>query len=251
MSGHSHWAGIKHKKAANDAKRGKLWSKVARMIIVAAKAGGGDPAQNLTLRYAIDKGKAANMPKDTIEKAIKKGTGDLGAIEYLEVLYEGYAPGGIAIMVDGLTDNRNRTAPEIKKIFEKRGGSLGASGCVGWMFDKKGLIIIKADAIAEDDLMEIALSAGADDMQNLGDFYEITCAPADYDEVKKAIDESEIPIESAELSMIPQNTIPVEDVETARKLLNLIDEFEDHDDIQNVYANYDIPNDILSQLGYL
>jgi len=248
MSGHSHWAGIKHKKAANDAKRGKLWSKVARMIIVAAKAGGGDPDQNLTLRYAIDKGKAANMPKDTIEKAIKKGTGELGVIDYEEVLYEGYAPGGIAIMVDGLTDNRNRTAPEIKKIFEKRGGSLGASGCVGWMFDKKGLITVKTDAIDEDDLMEIALSAGADDMQNLGEIYEITCQPAAYDELKKAIEESEITTESAELTMIPQNTVPVDNAETARKILALIDEFEDHDDIQNVYANFDIADEIISQL---
>ncbi|MBN1818299.1 MAG: YebC/PmpR family DNA-binding transcriptional regulator, partial [Sedimentisphaerales bacterium] len=150
MSGHSHWAGIKHKKAANDAKRGKVWSKLARIIIVAAKNGGGDPSQNLPLRYAIDKAKAANMPKDTIEKAIKKGTGELGAINYEEVLYEGYAPGGIAVMVDGLTDNRNRTGPEIKKIFERRGGSLGASGCVAWMFQKKGLITVKAGAIGED-----------------------------------------------------------------------------------------------------
>ena len=172
MSGHSHWAGIKYKKAANDAKRGKIWSKVAKMIIVAAKAGGGDPAQNLALRYAIDKGKSANMPKDTIEKAIKKGTGELGAVNYEEVLYEGYAPGGIAIMLDGLTDNRNRTGPEIKKIFEKRGGSLGTSGCVNWMFSKKGLITVKAEATDEDTLMEIALSAGADDMDDTGEVYD-------------------------------------------------------------------------------
>lgn len=176
MAGHSHWAGIKHKKAANDAKRGKLWSKIARMIIVAAKAGGGDPAANLTLRYAIDKAKAANMPKDTIEKAVKKGTGELGNINYEEVLYEGYAPGGVAVMVEGLTDNRTRTAPEIKKIFERRNGSLGAVGCVSWMFKKRGLITVKANAIDEDTLMDIALSNGADDMENTGEFYEITCA---------------------------------------------------------------------------
>ncbi|MCK4999935.1 MAG: YebC/PmpR family DNA-binding transcriptional regulator [Anaerohalosphaera sp.] len=248
MSGHSHWAGIKHKKAANDAKRGKVWSKVARMIIVAAKAGGGDPSQNLTLRYAIDKGKAANMPKDTIEKAIKKGTGELGAVNYEEILYEGYAPGGVAIMVDGLTDNRNRTAPEIKKIFEKRGGSLGASGCVAWMFDKKGVITVKSDAIGEDDLMEIALSAGADDMQNLGEIFEITCEPNAYDELKKALEDGEVKLETAELSMVPQNTVPVEDVDLAKRILTLMDEFEDHDDIQNIYANFDIPEEILSQL---
>ena len=248
MSGHSHWAGIKHKKAANDAKRGKVWSKIARMIIVAAKAGGGDPGQNLTLRYAIDKGKGANMPKDTIEKAIKKGTGELGAIEYVEVLYEGYAPGGIALMIDGLTDNRNRTAPEIKKIFEKRGGSLGNSGCVNWMFSKKGLITVKTDAIDEDSLMEIALSSGADDMENTGEVYEITCDPEAYEELKKTIDEKEIPTEVAELSMVPQTTVPVESLETAKKILALMEDFEDHDDVQNVYANFDIPDEILSQL---
>ena len=247
MSGHSHWAGIKHKKAANDAKRGKVWSKIARMIIVAAKAGGGDPSQNLTLRYSIDKGKAANMPKDTIEKAIKKGTGELGVINYEEVLYEGYAPGGIAIMVDGLTDNRNRTGPEIKKIFEKRGGSLGSSGCVNWMFDKKGLITVKIDAIEEDDLMELALSAGADDMENAGEVYGITCEPAAYDQLKKALEEKEIPIDSAEISMVPQNTVPVGEVETAKKILALVEDFEDHDDVQNVYANFDIPDDIMEK----
>jgi YebC/PmpR family DNA-binding regulatory protein len=248
MSGHSHWAGIKHKKAANDAKRGKVWSKIARMIIVAAKSGGGDPSQNLTLRYAIDKAKQANMPKDTIEKAIKKGTGDLGGVTYEDVLYEGYAPGGVAIMVDGLTDNRNRTAPEIKKIFEKRGGSLGASGCVNWMFTKKGIITVSIDAIGEDDLMEIALSAGADDMESFGKIYEITCAPEAYDELKSALDEKEIPTETADLSMVPQNTIPINDAETARKILALMEEFEDHDDIQNIYANFDIPDEIIEKL---
>lgn len=248
MSGHSHWAGIKHKKAANDAKRGKMWSKIARMIIVAAKAGGGDPAQNLTLRYAIDKGKQANMPKDTIEKAIKKGTGDLGDVSYEDVLYEGYAPGGIAIMIDGLTDNRNRTGPEIKKIFERRGGSLGASGCVNWMFDKKGVFAVKTDAIGEDDLMEIVLNAGADDMENIGEVYEITCQSAAFEGLKEALKENNVATETAEISMIPQNTVPVDSAETARKLLALIEEFEDHDDVQEVYANFDIPDDILKQI---
>lgn len=218
------------------------------MIIVAAKAGGGDPGQNLTLRYAIDKAKSANMPKDTIEKAIKKGIGELGDVSYVDVLYEGYAPGGIAIMLDGLTDNRNRTGPEIKKIFERRGGSLGASGCVNWMFEKKGLIAIKIDAIGEDDLMEIALSAGADDMENAGEVYELICDPSAYEELKNALKEKAIPMEVAEISMVPQNTVPVGDVETAKKILALIDEFEDHDDVQNVYANFDIPDDMLSQI---
>ncbi len=248
MSGHSHWAGIKHKKAANDAKRGRVWSKIARMIIVAAKSGGGDPGQNLALRYAIDKGKAANMPKDTIEKAIKKGTGELGAISYDDVLYEGYGQNGVAIMVDGLTDNRNRTAPEIKKIFEKRGGSLGASGCVNWMFHKKGFITVATSAIDENELMEIALSEGADDMQTTGDVYELTCEPDAYEQLKKALQEKEIPTEIAEISMVPQSMITIDDVNTAKKILRLMDELEDHDDIQNVYANFDIPDEIVSQI---
>ena len=248
MAGHSHWAGIKHKKAANDAKRGRLWSKIARMIIVAAKAGGGDPGQNLTLRYAIDKAKGANMPKDTIEKAIKKGTGELGGVEYVDVLYEGYGPAGVAIMVDGLTDNRNRTAPEVKKIFEKRSGSLGASGCVNWMFDKKGLIAISTDAVSEDDLMEVALSAGADDIENTGEVYEVTCEPTAFQELKDAIDEAKIAVLSAEISMIPQNVVEVTDVNAARKIMHLMEEFEDHDDVQNVYANFDIPDEILAQI---
>lgn len=248
MAGHSHWAGIKHKKAANDAKRGKLWSKIARLIIVAAKAGGGDPTQNLSLRYAIDKGKAANMPKDTIEKAIKKGTGELGAVNYEEMLYEGYAPGGVAIMVDALTDNRNRTAPEIRKIFEKKGGSMGTSGCVNYMFSKKGLILVNAEGVDEDALMELALGAGADDMENDGEIFEISCSPDAYSELKTAIEDAEYKIESAELSMMPQNTVSITDSETARKILDMVDMFEDQDDVQNVYSNFDIPDEIIEKL---
>lgn len=249
MSGHSHWSGIKHKKAIVDAKRGKLWSKIARIIIVAAKSGGGDPAANLSLRYAIEKAKEANMPKDTIEKAIKKGTGELGGVHYEEVLYEGYGPGGVAIMVEGLTDNRNRTAPEIKKIFERRGGSMGASGCVGWMFSKKGLITVSTSAANEDELMELALSAGADDLQNTGDLYEITCEPGAYDELKKVLEGKQVPLVSAELSMVPQNTVPIQDEDTARKVLGMLEDFEDHDDVQNVYANFDIPDAIIDKVG--
>jgi YebC/PmpR family DNA-binding regulatory protein len=248
MSGHSHWSTIKFKKAAVDNKRGKLWSKIARMIIVAAKAGGGDPNQNLSLRYAIDKAKGANMPKDTIEKAIKKGTGELGGVDYIDVLYEGYASGGVAIMVEGLTDNRNRTAPEIKKIFERRGGSLGAAGCVGWMFSKRGLITVKTSAIGEDDLMEIVLSSGAEDMQNLGEVYEITCTVAAYEGLKKILEEKKIHTESAQLAMIPQNKIAINELETAQKILGLMDELEDHDDVQEVYANFDISDDVLKKL---
>ncbi len=249
MSGHSHWAGIKYKKAAADAKRGKIWSKVARMIIVAAKAGGGDPAANLSLRYAIDKAKASNMPKDTIEKAIKKGTGDIKGISYEEVLYEGYGPAGVAIMVEALTDNHNRTTPEVKRIFEKHGCSLGATGCVNWMFTKKGLITVNTTETDEDQLLEIALNAGAEDMQNTGDVYEITCDPAAYEKLKEALKEKEIPTQVAEISMVPQNTIPVNDAVVAKKIISLMECFEDHDDVQNTYANFDIPEEILNEIG--
>ena len=248
MAGHSHWAGIKHKKAANDAKRGKVWSKLARVLIVAAKGGGGDPSQNLALRYAIDKAKAANMPKDTIEKAIKKGTGELGSANFEEVLYEGYGPAGVAIMVEALTDNRNRTAPEIKKIFEKRSGSLGTSGCVNWMFSKKGLVTIDTSQINEDKLLEIALSIGADDVQTVAKVFEITCEPSAYEGLKNTLQENEIPTEVAEVSMVPQNTVPIEDVETARKIIALMEDFEDHDDVQNVYANFDISDEVMGKI---
>jgi YebC/PmpR family DNA-binding regulatory protein len=248
MSGHSHWAGIKHKKAANDAKRGKVWSKIARIIIVAAKNGGPDPSANLALRYAIDKAKQANMPKDTIEKAIKKGAGSGDAVSFVTVLYEGYAPGGVAIMAEALTDNRNRTGPEVKKIFERHGGSLGTTGCVNYIFHKKGLITVPINAAVENDLMEIALAGGAEDFQNTGRIYEITCDASAYEELKKTLDEKQIPTEVAEISMIPQNTIPINVIETARKILALMDELEEHDDVQNVYANFDIPDEILSKL---
>jgi len=247
MSGHSHWATIKHKKGAADAKRGKVWSKIARMIIVAAKNGGGDPDSNLTLRYAIDKGKAANMPKDTIEKAVKKGTGDIEGASFESIQYEGYGPNGVAILVEVLTDNRNRTGPEIKRIFEKGGGSMGTPGCVSWMFSKKGMIAIATSAIGEDDLMELVLGAGADDMQNSGEVYEITCDPAAYEGLKKAIEAKNVPIQSAEISMVPQTTIPIADVDAARKIIRLMDAFDDQDDVQNAHANFDIPEEIAAQ----
>ncbi len=249
MSGHSHWAGIKYKKAAADAKRGKIWSKIARMIIVAAKSGGGDPAANLSLRYAIDKAKAANMPKDTIEKAIKKGTGNVEGITFEEVLYEGYGPSGVAIMVEALTDNRNRTTPEVKRLFDRHGGSLGTSGCVNWIFSKKGLITVNTASAGEEQLLEIALSAGADDMQTVGDIFEITCEPGAYEELKKALQEKEIATEVAEISMVPQNTIEINDEQTAKKIISLMENFEDHEDVQNAYANFDIPEEIMARIS--
>ena len=249
MSGHSHWAGIKYKKAAADAKRGKIWSKIARMIIVAAKSGGGDPSANLPLRYAIDKAKAANMPKDTIEKAIKKGTGEVEGVSFEEVLYEGYGPSGVAIMVEALTDNRNRTTPEVKRLFEKNGGSLGTGGCVNWMFNKKGLITVNTTSADEEQLMEIALSAGADDMQTMGDVFEITCEPGAYEELKKALQEKEIATEVAEISMVPQNTIAIDDEKTAKKIISLMEAIEDHDDVQNAYANFDISEEVMARIS--
>ena len=249
MAGHSHWAGIKYKKAAADAKRGKIWSKIARMIIVAAKQGGGDPSANLSLRYAIDKAKAANMHKDTIEKAVKKGTGELEGTSFEEVLYEGYGPSGVAVMVEALTDNRNRTGPEIKRVFEKHGGSLGTSGCVNWMFTKKGLITVNTDNADEEQLLEIALNAGADDLQNTGEVFEITCDPGAYEELKTTLQEKEIATEVAEISMVPQSTIDINDEHTAKRIISLMETFEDHDDVQNTYANFDIPDEIVSRLS--
>jgi YebC/PmpR family DNA-binding regulatory protein len=249
MSGHSHWAGIKYKKAAADAKRGKVWSKVARMIIVAAKNGGGDPAANLSLRYAIDKAKAANMPKDTIEKAIKKGTGEVEGVNFEEVLYEGYGPSGVAIMVEALTDNRNRTTPEIKRLFERHGGSLGTSGCVNWMFSKKGLITVNISSADEEQLLDIALNAGADDMEAMGDVFGITCEPSAYEELKKTLQEKEIATEVAEISMVPQNTIPINDEQAAKKIISLMEAFEDHDDVQNAYSNFDISDEVMALIS--
>ncbi|MBN2560841.1 MAG: YebC/PmpR family DNA-binding transcriptional regulator [Phycisphaerae bacterium] len=248
MSGHSKWSNIKHKKAAADKRRGKTWSKLARNIIVAAKAGGGDPTTNLSLRYAIDKAKEANMPGDTIEKAIKRGTGELATAEFVPALYEGYGPGGVAFIVDALTDNPNRTAPEIKKIFERGGGSLGATNCVSWNFSTKGVFTISADVVDEDTLMEIAVEAGADDVVRDGETFEVTCEAAQYDVVKQALADRSIPTQNAEITKIPGTTIHV-DAKTGEKILRLMDAFEDHDDVQNVYSNFDMPEDVMAQLS--
>jgi len=248
MSGHSHWATIKHKKGAADAKRGRLWSKIARMIIVAARSGGGDPSSNLTLRYSIDKARAANMPKDTIDKAIKRGTGEIEGATFESIQYEGYGPSGVAIVVETLTDNRNRTGPEIKRIFEKHGCSFGTPGCVSWMFHKKGLITVATSSIGEDDLMELALGAGAEDMTNSGEVYEITCDPVAYEPLKKALEAKSIPIQTAEISMVPQTLISIATPEVARKIINLMEAIDDHDDVQNVHANFDIPGEVMAKV---
>ena len=248
MSGHSHWATIKHKKAAVDIKRGKLWSKLARNIIVAAKSGGGDPKENLSLRYAIDKAKEANMPRDTIDKAIKKGTGELGGVNYEEVVYEGYGPAGVAIMCLALTDNRNRTAGEIRKAFDSRGGSLGASGCVSWMFKKMGVFTVDAAAVEEEKLMEVALEAGAEDVQKNDSVFEITSRPEDFETIKKALEEKQIPVQSSEIAQVPATYITLNQ-EIAKRVLELMEMLEDHEDVQNVYANFDIPQEIMEKLG--
>ncbi len=253
MSGHSHWSRIKRAKAANDAKRGQQWSKLAKRIIVAAKQGGGKPDDNLTLRSAIDDAKAASMPNDTINRAIKKGTGELASQSYEEIVYEGYGPGGVAFLVECLTDNRNRTAAEMRKIFERTGGQLGASGCVAWMFQKKGSFLVSGetgdeDTIDEDTLVELAVETGADDVKADGDEFEITCDVSAFSAVKQALVDRDIQILSGELGMVPASTVTV-DAGNARKVLNLMETLEDHDDVQKVYANFDIPDEVEASLA--
>ena len=247
MAGHSHWAGIKHKKALIDAKRGKLWSKLSKAIIVAAKTGGADPDMNLRLRYAIDDAKAVSVPKDNIQRAIKKGSGGMEGVNFDEIFYEGYGAGGTAVLCDVVTDNRNRTAPEIRKIFEFGGGKLGSTGCVAWMFDSKGLFIVPAEGTDEDTLMEIALEAGADDVKQESDNFEITCDPNVYRDVAKALADAEIKTEVSQLTRIPQTTVDLE-LADARNVLKLMERLDDHDDVQSVSANFNIPEDIMAKL---
>jgi YebC/PmpR family DNA-binding regulatory protein len=242
MAGHSHWSKIKRAKGATDAKRGKVWSKIARKIIIAAK-GGGDPRDNLSLRYTIDEAKAANMPKDTIEKAILKGTGELGGENYEAMTYEGYGPGGVAIYIEALTNNRARTAPELRAIFERNGGNLANSGAVAFQFTKQGIIAIKADAVPEDRLLEIALDAGAEDVRNEGEVFEVITTPTAYLKVKETIAAANVPIEAGEITNLPNNTIGVEG-ETAQKILKLIEALEDNDDVQSVSHNAELPESV-------
>jgi YebC/PmpR family DNA-binding regulatory protein len=245
MSGHSKWSQIKHKKANTDAKRGKAFTKIVKEITVAAKAGGGDPDGNPRLRLAIDKAKEVNMPADNIKKAIMKGTGELPGVNYEEVTYEGYGPGGAAIMMDVLTDNKNRTVGEIRHILAKNGGNLGESGCVGWIFDKKGYILVGKKKTDEDTLMTVALDAGAEDMKNDPDEenFEIITAPDSIDAVKTAIASNKIGVDHAEITMLPKNYVALEGT-AAEQMIRLMDALEDHDDIQNVYANFDLPDDM-------
>jgi YebC/PmpR family DNA-binding regulatory protein len=249
VAGHSHWANISRKKSLIDAKRGKLWSKLAKAIIVAAKHGGADPDANLRLRYAIDAAKAVSMPKDNIQRAIKTGTGEFKGGDLEESLYEGYGAGGVAVLCEILTDNKNRTAPEIRKIFEMCGGKLGGTGCVAYLFERKGLVRLPQAGCEEDTLMEVALEAGADDVKLAGDRWEITCEPTVMAAVIDALGQAGIAVESNEIVRIPTNSVDVEDVDAARKVLDLMERLDDHDDVQSVAANFNIPDAAMAQLG--
>jgi YebC/PmpR family DNA-binding regulatory protein len=248
MAGHSAWKNIRHKKAAIDAKRGKLWSKCARSIIVAARHGGGDPDMNLSLRYAIDDARSVNMPKDTIEKAIKKGTGDLEAANYESAVYEGYAPHGVALLLEILTDNRNRTAGELRRIFERGGGNMGAAGCVSYIFTTMGQVFVPQAGVEEDTLMQVSLDAGAEDVKAAGESWHVLCEPAALVRVRAAVEKAGIPLESAGLTMLPNVSVTCSG-ETARKVISLIENLEDHDDVQKVYSNIEIPDQELAALS--
>ena len=240
MSGHSKWHTIKHKKGATDAKRGKIFTKLIKEITVAARTGGsGNVDDNARLRKAVTDAKGQNMPNDTIDRAIKRGTGELEGVNYEEITYEGYGIGGVAMLIETMTDNRNRTVAELRHLFSKNGGNLGEAGSVAWMFDKKGLIVVDKEAKSEDELFEIAIEAGADDVQTEGEVFEIYTAPDAFDTVSEAVKAAKIEPQAAEVSMIPQNYIKLEG-DDARKMLKLYDAIEDHDDVQNVYANFDI-----------
>ena len=249
MAGHSHWANIARKKSVIDAKRGKLWSKLAKAIIVAAKHGGPDPDANLRLRYAIDAAKAVSMPKDNIQRAIRTGTGELKGGNLEESIYEGYAAGGVAVMCEILTDNKNRTAPEIRKIFEVCDGKLGSTGCVAYLFQRVGVIRVPQASCSEDRLMELAIEAGAEDVKLVGDRWEVTCEPQAMAAVLEAVQKGGLQVESNEIVRVPTNTVDVDDVDTARKVLDLVERLDDHDDVQSVAANFNIPDEALAQLG--
>jgi YebC/PmpR family DNA-binding regulatory protein len=248
MSGHSHWATIKHKKGAIDAKRGKLFSKLSRAIIIAARHGGGDPEMNLKLRYAIDKARQVSMPKDNIERAVKRGTGEMEGLVFEEITYEGYGPGGVAILVDVVTDNRNRTAGEIRKTFDRAGGKMGSAGCVAFLFERKGVFTVNDSEVDEDTLMGIALDAGADDIKRSGSTFDVTCDPAAFSHVQVALQAKGLHPVVSEISQIPR--VPVDaDTETAKKVLKLMDMLDDHDDAQNVYSNLNLTEEVMAEVG--
>jgi YebC/PmpR family DNA-binding regulatory protein len=246
MAGHSKWANIQHRKGRQDAKKAKFFTKAAKDIILAAKAGGGNPEDNSALRLAIQKAKQVNLPKDKIENAIKKGTGELAGGDYMEVMYEGYGPGGVAMLVDAATDNRNRTVAEIRHIFSKHSGSMAEAGAVAYMFSKKGVIVFDREKFTEDQLMEVGLEAGAEDIMDDGDSLVVHTAPGDFMAVQQAFADAGMECESAEVARVPENLIPV-DVPTGRKAMNLFDALEDNDDVQKVYLNADFPDELFEE----
>ena len=248
MAGHSHWANISAKKGVIDKKRGKLFGMLSRAIIVAARTGGGDPVMNLRLRYAIDKAKAASMPKDTIERAVKKGCGELDGDNYEGIIYEGYGPGGTAVLCDILTDNRNRTAGEIRKIFEVHGGNLGSTNCVAWMFARKGVLQVARDSVSEEKLFELALEAGADDVKQEEDLFFVYCSSEGYPDLESALQVAEIPVLSGEITLVPQNTVDLS-IDDGRRMLGLLEALEDQEDVQTATANCNIPNEVLQELN--
>jgi YebC/PmpR family DNA-binding regulatory protein len=250
VSGHSKWSSIKHKKGAADAKRGKLFSKLSRAIIVAAKEGGGDPANNLALQNAIEKAKSYSMPKDNIERAIAKGSGaDADAQTFETVIYEGYGPDGVAVIVEALTDNRNRTAADVRHLFAKSDGNLAAAGAVAWLFERRGVVLVPADGVDEDELTLAAAEGGADDVELDGSLFQIISAPETLSALREAVEAAGFEVESAELTMIPKTTVEVADESAAKKILRLIDALEDNDDVQDVYANFDIPERVLEAVA--
>ena len=249
MSGHSKWSTIKRKKGALDAKRGQIFTRLIKEITVAARMGGSDPDANPRLRSAIASAKAENMPKDNIDRAIKKGTGELEGAVYEEITYEGYGPGGVAVLVDCMTDNKNRTVADIRHYFSKSGGNLGESGCVAWMFDKKGTILVDKATIEEDELLDKALESGAEDVVEEDNVFQVVTAPDDFESVREALEADGVKFIEATVSMVPQNTIDVSEEKTAKQILKLLESLEDHDDVQNVYANFDIPDDIMEAVS--
>jgi len=249
VSGHSKWSTIKRKKGANDAKRGAIFTKLIKEITIAARMGGGDPEGNPRLRSAVTAAKGENMPKENIDRAIKKGTGDLDGAVYEEILYEGYGPGGVAILVETMTDNKNRTVADIRHFFAKSGGNLGESGCVGYMFDKKGTISVDKEGVNEEQLMDLALEAGAEDVVEEEDSFQIVTAPEAFNDVVERLEKGNVKFAEATLSMVPQNSIEVTEEKTARSLLRLLENLEDHDDVQKVHANFDIADELMDLLS--
>ena len=250
MSGHSKWSSIKHKKGAADKKRGVLFSKLSRALIVAAREGGGDPTNNLALQNANEKAKSYSMPKDNIERAIARGSGaDADANAYETVVYEGYGAGGVAILVEALTDNRNRTASDVRSAFSKHDGNLGASGAVAWQFDRRGIVLVDSDGVSEDELMLAAAEGGADDVELDGSTFQITAAPDSLSSVREAVEGAGFTVDSAELTMVPKTTVEVDEESTAKKILRLIDALEENDDVQDVFSNFDIPERVLETVA--